>query len=427
MAKIIFTCFGSLGDLHPYIALAKTLQEHNHEVTICSSRIFEEHIKIEGIPFIHLRSNLDQFTTPDDIRQFLKLIFSPKHGGKEMIRAFMVNIEQTYLDTMKAAEDADLVISHPLTYATPLVCRELGKPWLSTALSPMIFMSTYEPPTLSPAPWLKSIHRFSPPLYRLLFNGIKRSTQSWSKPLYDVCKQQGINSPDANPVFEGQFSPHGTLAMFPESFAPAQPDWPVHTYTTGFPLFSTATDETEALAKLQEFLDAGEAPIVFALGSAAVNIAGDFYHVSAAAARQLGRRAVLVFGYHPNHVEGIEPNDDILMLDYMSYDKLFPKACAIVHQGGIGTLAQSMAAQVPMLIVPFAFDQFDNAERIEHMGMGKSLARKDYIVTNVTTVLAELLRERRYTEQAEVFGKQIKNENGILHASKVIEDILATA
>ena len=42
MSKIVITTFGSLGDLHPYIAIALGLRERGHEVVIgtspCSAR-----------------------------------------------------------------------------------------------------------------------------------------------------------------------------------------------------------------------------------------------------------------------------------------------------------------------------------------------------------------------------------------------------
>ena len=55
---------------------------------------------------------------------------------------------------LPAAQDADLLISHVLTYSTPLVAERLGKPWLSTALQPLGFFSAFDPPVLAPAAFL---------------------------------------------------------------------------------------------------------------------------------------------------------------------------------------------------------------------------------------------------------------------------------
>jgi hypothetical protein len=98
---------------------------------------------------------------------------------------------------------------------------------------------------------------------------------------------------------------------------------------------------------------------VFALGSSAVWIAGDFWDLAAAAARQLGRRAILVTG--PATPKGLPGG--VRAFPYLPYSSAFPRAAAVVHQAGIGTLAQALRAGRPQLIVPVAFDQPDNAQR----------------------------------------------------------------
>jgi rhamnosyltransferase subunit B len=54
---------------------------------------------------------------------------------------------------------------------------------------------------------------------------------------------------------------------------------------------------------------------------------------------------------------------------------LLPQVAALVHHGGIGTTAAALAAGIPQLIAPFAFDQFDNAARTVRLGVGQSSAR----------------------------------------------------
>jgi len=425
MAKILITCFGSYGDLYPYVAMAKALQQRSHHVAIGSTLIFQSQIESEGIPFIHLRSNLDRYTTPVAVRELLQRIFDSQKGGEYITREMMEKIEETYQDTVNAVEGVDLVISNPLAYATPIVCRQKNTVWLSTVLAPMFFLSVYDPPIMSPAPWLRKIHHISPPLYRGLFKLLKGATKAWVKPLYQLCSRHQLPAPVDNPIFEGQYSRYGTLAMFPDSFAKPQPDWPINTQTTGFPLFSTEISKHVHLEKLEAFLAAGEAPIVFALGSSAVNVAKDFYLISAAIARRLKKRAVLVCGEHEDQVKGIEQGSDIFIINYVAYDKLFPHASVIVHQGGIGTLAQSLSAQRPMLIVPFGFDQFDNAERIENLGIGKSLSRSRYNVETAAPIIKELLTHAQYKASAESIGKDIISQDGTENSCDIVERVLA--
>ena len=424
MARILITCFGSYGDLYPYIALAKSLQQRGHAAVIGSTSIYQAQIEAEGIPFIHLRSNLDHYTTPEALREFLLRIFDPVKGGERITREMMNRIEETYVDTLHAVTGVDLVISHALAFATPLVCKSQNIPWLSTVLAPMFFLSVYDAPLMTAAPWLKSLHRVWPALYRGLFKLLKWTTKTWVKPLYQLCARHQLPAPSAHPLFEGQYSPYGTLAMFSRCFAEPQADWPVKTVITGFPLFSGEMAENATLRNLQTFIDGGDAPLVFALGSSAVNVADDFYVVSTAIARRLKRRAVLVCGSQNDQVKAIEPGEDLFIIDYVAYEKLFPHACLIVHQGGIGTLAQSLRAQRPILVVPFGFDQFDNGERVEKLGVGKYLPRKNYNIANATPIIEELLTQAVYTKRAQEVSELIQSENGAANACDVIVRML---
>ena len=424
MARILITCFGSYGDLYPYIALGKALQSRNHEIVLGTTILYQQKVEAEGLSFCHIRCGFDQYITPEITRQFLQRVFNPIKGSRFLVREQIRYIEESYQDTYTAARDVDLVISNPLAYATPLVCKTLNKRWLSTALSPMVFMSANDPPILSSAAWLKQLHGYSKTLYRGLLWILKIVTKSWTKPLYEFCITHKLAVPDDNPLFDGQFSPYGTLAMFPACIAQPQRDWPAHTTVTGFPLFSAEEADSETLARLEKFLQSGEPPLVFALGSLAVNIATGFFETSSVIARQLGQRAILVVGAQDDNLKQIEPGDDLLIIHYVAYDKLFPHARVIIHQGGIGTLAEAIAAQRPMLIVPFGFDQFDNAERAERLGIAKTLSRTAYNLANAAPLIDMLATEPHYQQRAAEIGASIRNDHAIEHACAVIEAVL---
>ncbi|MEW8437123.1 MAG: glycosyltransferase [Candidatus Thiodiazotropha taylori] len=330
MANILVTCFGSFGDLYPYIALSKSLQQRGHVVKIGSALIYQSVIESEGILFTHVRTAFDKYSTPDATREFIERIFDPVKGGKLLTLEIMMFIEDMYKDTITAIEHIDFVISNPLAYTTPIVCRDKEIPWISTVLAPMFFLSVYDPPILAAAPWLRKIHSLSPTLYRTLFKLIASTTKTWVKPLYQLCDHYKITPPYGNPLFKGQYSPYGTLAMFPDYFAEPQIDWPENTKMVGFPLFASEVATSEEQTNLQKFIQTGEAPIVFALGSAAVNAAGEFYRISAKIVRRLKRRAIMVYGAHDEVISEIKPGNDIFFIRYIAYNKVFPKALNIL-------------------------------------------------------------------------------------------------
>ena len=153
--------------------------------------------------------------------------------------------------------------------------------------------------------------------------------------------------------------------------------------------------------ELAAFLKAGPPPLVFTLGTAAVMDAGDFYRISAQAAVQLKRRAVLLIGRDPRNRPTVPLPDGILAVEYAPFSELFPCACALVHQGGVGTTGQAMRAGKPMLVMPYSHDQPDNAARITRLGIGRTIARDRYTVAAAVRELRALLDTPAYAQKAQ--------------------------
>src|SRR5262249_45086880 len=147
--------------------------------------------------------------------------------------------------------------------------------------------------------------------------------------------------------------------------------------------------DTQMPAPLARFLDDGPSPIVFTLGSSAVWVARDFFAESIAAAKRLGQRAVLLVGDERNRPTNLP--DGMIAADYAPYQELLPRASVVVHHGGVGTTSQGLLAGVPTLIVPFAFDQSDNAEHARRLGTSRTVYRPNYQAARVTGELRKLL------------------------------------
>ena len=57
--KIVIAPYGSLGDLHPMLALAMELRERGHEIMINSLEVYREKIDTLGFEFFPLRPDVD--------------------------------------------------------------------------------------------------------------------------------------------------------------------------------------------------------------------------------------------------------------------------------------------------------------------------------------------------------------------------------
>lgn len=412
--RILIATIGSLGDLHPTLTLAVELKRRGHRVTISSTPFYRSRVEGLGITFQSLRPDWNP-TDPELIRQCEDL----KKGPETLYRKMLLpQLESSYEDLLRVAKDADLMVAGELVYASPLVAEKLKLRWVSTILSPFSFFSSYDPSVMVNVPNLIHLHRLGSSAYRMGLNIGRLATRHWSNPVRNLRRAQGLR-PQCDPVFRDKFSPHLVLALFSRCLAQPQPDWPPQTMQPGFVYFENQTNNAPTL-RLSEFLAKGDAPLVFAQGSTAVHNPGDFYRVSVAAAKRLQRRAILIGA--KTAPEGDSP--DILTLPYLAYSQVFPHAAVNVHQGGSGTVGEALRAGRPMLVVPYGWDQPDNASRVQRLGVGLHVPRTAYTVETATGALTKLLETAQFGNRAAEVRVRVAAEYGLPAACTAIESIL---
>jgi rhamnosyltransferase subunit B len=165
--RIVFTTFGSLGDLYPYIALAREMQERGHEAIIATSRHYRQKIESRGIGFYGIRPDGPDIDADSDI---MRRIMDRRKGGEYIIRELLMPVlEESYEDLLTAAEGADLLVSHVLTFTARLVAERKGLPWATTFLQPLGFFSACDPPVLPQLPFLSKLRFLGAPFHRALF------------------------------------------------------------------------------------------------------------------------------------------------------------------------------------------------------------------------------------------------------------------
>lgn len=418
--RVLLTTFGTSGDLNPYVALAHGLAARGHVPIIATSPGYREAVERQGIAFRPVR--------PDDPgEELFRRAMDPRRGPEVVIRRILVpRLAESYADTAAAAADADLVVTHPITFAAPIVAEERGLPWVSTVLSPISFFSRHDLPVPPPMPWVKRLEGV-PGVPWLMQRVARAVTRPWMAPVRRLRAERGL-PPVGHPLFEGQHSPHGVLALFSRVLGAPRPDWPPRTRQPGFLFHNAAPDPADEAEhrRLGAFLDAGPPPVVFTLGTSAVSVAGSFYAESLAAARRVGLRAVLLIGRDFGNAVPGPPGDDVIAVAHAPHDALLPRAAATVHHGGVGTLGQALRAGRPMVVVPFAHDQPDNAWRAARLGVARVIPPRRYRAARVARALAELLEDPAVVERAAEAGRIVRSESGVAGACDGIEAVAAS-
>jgi rhamnosyltransferase subunit B len=422
--RVVLSNIGTLGDINPLIAIALELKRRGHTPVMALPAVYRPKIEPLGLAFHPLRPDIDPTNTI-----LVQMVYDVKKGTERGLREFLYPaLRQTYDDLLDAATNpvrADLLLLGELNYAGPIVAEITGIPWASYVLAPFSFFSAYDPPVLPPYPKLAKAENVVPKMGHIIKRVARLVTRKWPQPVYDLRSDLGL-PPGTNPIFEAKHSPGLVLALFSRALGVEQKDWPPNVNIAGFCFYDADAGNASIPSHLDEFLNAGDPPVVFTLGSAAVLAAGDFYEVSAKAALLLNRRAILLIGSDPRNRPTQQLPASICVAEYAPFSALFPRAAVIAHQGGVGTTAQCLRAGRPMLIMPYSHDQPDNARRMQRMNLSCTIERAHYEPKRVARTLYQLLEDPAYAAGARTAATQLAQEDGVNTACNALEQLQAS-
>lgn len=415
--KIVLATFGSLGDLHPMIAIGIELKDRGNDVTFAAMDYYREKLETIGFTFAPMAPHMDPSAV--DTEEFRAMV-DAKTGPEKIIGdVIMPSLDRMYDDLLAATKNADILITGELIYAARSVVEKTGIKWVSTTLAPISMFSAHDPGVPPQAPWFEKLRFLGPTFHRAAFDLVKWSLSGWFVPYRKFRTERGLD-PNDHPLFEGKFSDDLHLVLFSRALGRPQPDWPRNALQAGFCFYDGPGDAMPDA--LQDFLDAGESPIVFTLGSAVVMDARDFFEESAKAAQALNRRAVLLYGTGqdaPKIKDG-----KIALFEYAPYSRIFPHAACVVHQGGVGTTGQVLRAGVPQLVMPYGHDQQDNAARCRRIGVAEIIGRDNYNAKSAAHMLLEILSDPSYRTNAEAAKQIVDSEGGTQAACDSIETLI---
>jgi UDP:flavonoid glycosyltransferase YjiC (YdhE family) len=222
------------------------------------------------------------------------------------------------------------------------------------------------------------------------------------------------------------------LGLFPEWFGPWQPDWPTNARIVGFPLWDSpgslfifrsgkmGTDPFGLSNDVLEFLAAGPPPVAFSPGSAN-RAANSFFTAAVDACVRLGQRGILLTKYGDQLPARLPPT--VRHFGFVPLSKLLPRTAALVHHGGIGSCAQGLAAGVPQLVQPMAYDQFDNSRRLIRLGVANEIPVRNFRGSELAEALAPLLDSPTVASRCRDLAKRCDGPASLASACDALEQL----
>lgn len=418
--RIILVTYGSLGDVQPFLAIGAALRDRGKDTVIATSEIYREQVAASGLEFIPVRPDRRPCQQdPDFLDRLLRGGESPSAIFRHM---FLPALRESVDDLMRATEDVSAIVTHPLATGARLVAEARGLPWVSAVMQPMGYLSAYEPPVVGPGWVSASLRALGPGKTGVVHGAARALTGVWMREWHAVRADLGLPKSESHPLWDGQHSDLRSIGLFPRVLGEAQPDWPASARICGFPFYRGADNGLNA--DLQRFLNEGEPPVVFTLGTTAVHDPGTFYEESAAAAERLGLRAVLIMHREGQGQQWAWPSG-VIAVPHAPHHELFPRALAVVHQAGIGTLSEAMLARKPMLIMPYGHDQADNAWRANRLGVARIVPRHRYRRNAVARVLDRLLSDAAMSASLRRVGDEMDREQGAETAASLVDKALS--
>ena len=414
--KILISTLGSRGDIQPCLALAVGLQQAGHPVTITTSHNFTEWIQSYGIGVHPTRFSVQEFMQKPETQATLKS-GNPVRQFR-MMREVMSQSTEAMDDVWQAAQDADFVVQSGTGSGALEAASKRGLPVAFTYVIP--FAPTRAFPSFFLGPLRFSLgegynHLTHTLMHRVLWSGMGGPmTNSWRKKL-------GLKPwrSYAEMLAYGRRLGAPVLYAFSPNVIPKPADWDEYQHVTGY-WFLDAPSDWQPSTDLMRFLESGPPPVYVGFGSINVGDSESKTRLILRALELSGQRGIILTGWGGLTRLPAPPN--VLFVDNVPHDWLFPRMAAVMYHGGAGTTGAGLRAGVPSIITPLAGDQVAWAETVVRLGVGprapgiNRLTAEKLAKAIQTSVSDSAMRAR-----AAALGEKIRAENGVARAVEIIE------
>jgi len=390
--KIAYVILGTRGDVQPMVALADGLIKRGHEVTICAPPENEELISRVNCRFIPFGPSPKKAAKEDPSKQKggVAVKISPKEGKK--VISDQINL------LPKILTGIDLILGVGIVFGVHTAADILKVPYRFVIFYPIVLGTTSDDP-------LKN---------RIMFGFGRSMINMFIKGFINKHRAR-FSLPPIKDVWSHWLGDRVIVACDPElNKARTGVSFPFT--QTGFMLLPSKNDLPD---NVKNFCNSGNPPVYIGFGSNPIADTEKFKLIFEKVNNDTNQRLIISKGW----ADLPESNSaDILYVDELPFDLLFPKLAAAIYHGGTGTMAAIARAGIPQAAFPFMADQFANRDNIFKLGIGpKTCNFKEMTAESISTAINECINNNTYKNNAMDLSNKLKISNGTEQTILLIE------
>ncbi len=381
--KIACVILGTRGDVQPMVALATGLMKKGHEVIVYAPAENEQLVRNYDCPYVKFGPEIRKAVkeNPEKQKGGIAIQISPAQGRK--IIGDQINLLPDLI------KDVDLILGAGIVVGVKTAADILKVPYRLVAFYPVILGTIKDDPLQN-----RMMFGFGRVIMNMMVKGFinKNRAKFGLSPIKDIWEhwmgEKVIIACDKelNPAREGV------------SFAFTQ---------TGFMLLPS---KTGLPGKVEEFLNSGKPPVYIGFGSNPITNPEKYGQIFEKVRETINQRLIISKGWAELPETS---NPDILYVDEMPFELLFPRLAAIIYHGGTGTLAAVARAGIPQAAFPFMGDQFSNRDQIVKLGLGPDTCNfKKMTAEAISSAITECITNDSYKKNAADLAKRLQNVNG---------------
>ena len=400
----IFT-LGSRGDVEPYLALGMGLVSAGHTVRLATHERYGPEIRGAGLEFSPAAADPRHMMEGEAGKGWLESGRNPVRIMRRLLDVSGPIFQQYLEDCETAIGGTDAVLFSVLAFPAYHLAEAARIPAIGAYLQPMT--RTRELPSL----FMKSggsrlLNLWSHiAVEQVTWQPLRRPVNRWREGL-------GLNPLPWSGLYRSIYQSMPVLYGFSPAVVPPPSDWPGQISVTGYWIREASEDRRPA-ERIVRFLQAGPAPIYVGFGSRPERQPEALAELVLAASRKAKRRAVLLTGW--GGLSTTDSSDDVLVVDDVPHDWLFPQMAAVVHHGGAGTTGTALQSGKASIVVPSFADQFFWAERVAALGAGVNLPRRKLTTESLAGAIADTA-DADLGRKASALGARLRAENGVERA-----------